>query len=216
MKLTELNDYLIKASTTLHIYKEERTKLNASLKLYNSKLDVSLKIRELIYVAVNQTQSQIKYHLSNLVSMGLGIVFPEKEYIFSIDFLTRRSQTECDFLLSEKGTENTGDPKYRNGGGVLDIISLTLRMACWSLSNASDTLVLDEPSKFVSKNKQELVVQMIRQIASELHIQCIIVSHIPEFANQADNIITIHNGNKLLSIKKFYKSTPKRKRNHKK
>lgn len=191
------------AQKLLDQLKVEATQNKDLLKLFNKQkiqndddLINAQKIRELVYAAVDKTQSQLRYHVSNLVTVGLQTTFPEKDYKFHLDFVTRRNQTECDLLIEDNGIKSK--PKYRNGGGVLDVISISLRMAFWSLSDTVPILALDEPSKFVSKDKQDSVVQMIRDIADELNIQIILVTHIPELMNRADKVIEIQNG-KIIS-----------------
>lgn len=198
MNITEAQKRIDKLNT-------ETTQNADMLKLFNKQklqngddLINAQKIRELVYLAVDKTQSQLRYHVSNLVTVGLQTTFPEKDYKFHLDFVTRRNQTECDLLIEDGGIKSK--PKYRNGGGVLDVISISLRMAFWSLSDTVPILALDEPSKFVSKDKQDSVVQMIRDIADELNIQIILVTHIPELMNRADKVIEIQNGKIIRTV----------------
>lgn len=206
MKIVELTDFITAERTTRGIHVKSIEDAESNMELLKEEEVKLLKLRELIATATEQTQDQVKVHLSNLVTTGLQTVFPEKDYKFHVDFVTRRNQMECDLLIeNHKGVKSR--PKYRNGGGIMDVISLSLRIGRWSLSKSSEVMVLDEPSKFVSEDKQALVLSLMKTISEKLGIQWIIVTHIKELYEGADTVIEIQNG----SIKKGDKDAEKTK-----
>jgi len=61
-------------------------------------------------------------------------------------------------------------------------------------------LILDEPFRFVSRNKMPLAGQMLREISKQLELQIIMISHIPELISCADQIINVTIKNGISSI----------------
>jgi ABC-type sugar transport system ATPase subunit len=64
------------------------------------------------------------------------------------------------------------------GGGVVDIASLALRVAIWSIGKTDNVLVLDEPIK----NIQPALLQMeawdiIQKLSQQLNLQFIIITN---------------------------------------
>ena len=149
------------------------------------------KARIIVQTVAEQTQKKIEYHISNLVSMALASVFPEP-YEFALRFVQRRNKTEADLLFMKDGNE--GDPVDISGGGALDVASFALRVAIWSIKPTRNTLILDEPGKFISRDLQEKFSGMIKHLSTKLGIQFIIVSHVPEIQESADKVFEIKNG----------------------
>lgn len=97
----------------------------------------------------------------------------EYEFIIEIDEDSQRKQ--INFLI--KKNNEKFDPKYELGGGVIDLLSFCLRIAIWSLNPTKNIILLDEPFKFLSKDKQQLIPILLQKLSNELKLQFIIVTH---------------------------------------
>jgi hypothetical protein len=131
-------------------------------------------------------QQQAHQKISSLVTRCLEAVFDDP-YEFLIKFERKRGKTEAQLTLIRNGRE-FGDPKGEVGGGVVDVASLALRLACVMLSKPKrrKLLVLDEPFRNVRgrQNKQRLR-QLLLELADELGFQFILnvdAEAYPEFA----------------------------------
>jgi ABC-type cobalamin/Fe3+-siderophores transport system ATPase subunit len=153
------------------------------------------KAREIMKTIGLMTQKQLQFHISDIASLALEGVFP-KPYKLVLDFVERRNKTECDIWFERNGKRIK--PLHAAGGGTLDVASFALRIACWSMEMAKsrNTIVLDEPMKWVSAEYQEAVSEIIKQISNKLGIQFIITTHSPVLASYADKIfkVRIKNG----------------------
>lgn len=170
---------------------EEKEKEFNSLKEYNENLQ---KARIIIAEAGKFTQSYLKDYIENMVTSALQAVF-EEEYQFIIDFDIKRNKPEAKILLKIHGEEV--DPKDSVGGGVLDVASFALRIVLYSIQNpkSNNVIILDEPLKFLH-GKMENAMKMIKDLSKKLGIQFIIVSQIPEIAEQGDKVFEVSlNGN---------------------
>lgn len=147
--------------------------------------------RALLQTVARQTQAQLEFHISALVTSALAAVFPNP-YQFTARFVERRNKTECDLLLVRDGREY--DPMTCTGGGVVDVVAFALRAAFWALVKRRPVIVLDEPFKFVSEGLHEACSQMIKALSTQLGVQIVMVSHLPGIIASADKVVKIDNG----------------------
>lgn len=115
--------------------------------------------------------------LEHLVSRGLQIVFENESYIFKIASRSLRNEVSFSFLLSREGVET--DIFDATGGGVIDIVSILLRIFVlfYFRSDVRRLLVLDEPFKHLSAEYQDGVAKLLEHLSEQTGIQMIIVSH---------------------------------------
>ncbi len=179
--------------------KSERDAINATLSDYRlvdqrcteeqmnlcaaEDLLVDLQDAQEIAQNVAQTvQQQAHSRISRVVTSCLRTVFDgEDDYGFKIRFERKRGRTEAVLLLTKNGYE-IEDVLDGDSGGVVDIASFALRLACIVLSKPRlrKLVVLDEPFKFVSKGYRDNVRRMLEGLAKDFGVQFIMVTHIDE------------------------------------
>jgi len=148
------------------------------------------KARTIVQIVAEQTQKQIEYHISNLVSLALASVFPEP-YEFKVSFIQRRNKTECD-LLFIKNEKSTDDILFTGGGGVADIASFALKIALWSIKKTRPVMLVDEPTKYLhSLISQEKTSELFKMISDELKVQIILISDQEAMVKAADKIFDV-------------------------
>jgi DNA repair exonuclease SbcCD ATPase subunit len=111
-------------------------------------------------------------------------------YTFELDFVVKRNKTECDIYFIRDGKRIK--PIDQSGGGAVDIASFASRIALWSLGDTDNVLVFDEPFKFVSREYQLKVGELLKKLSDQLGLQILMVSHNSNFIQQSDNIIEIY------------------------
>lgn len=148
------------------------------------------KAKEIIREVGIKTQQQLQYHIADITSLALGAVFPDP-YELEVEFIQRRNKTECDIYF--KRGENLIDPLTASGGGAVDIAAFALRIASWSLQrpHTSNTIILDEPMRFVSEGLRDKASQMIKEVGDKLGLQFIIITHEPKLAAYADRMFEV-------------------------
>lgn len=145
----------------------------------------------IIQTVAQQTQQQLKYHISELVTLALASVF-EDPYEFEPEFVQRRGRTECDMWFVRNGVRI--DPMDSSGGGAVDVAAFALQVALWSIGNprARNVLIQDEPLKWLKGGDlPEKGARMIKEISTRLYLQIIMVSHIPDQIEGADKVINV-------------------------
>ena len=157
-------------------------------KLVEYELDL-LKVRALFQQAAEMTQKQLEFHISGLVSTALAAIW-DNPYEFLIEFIQRRGKTEADLWLVRNGSKIK--PIDASGGGVVDVVSLALRMAFWSLTKETrPLLILDEPFRNLSDNLQNKAADMLKMLSEKLGLQVLMISHIQKLVDCADKIFKV-------------------------
>jgi len=146
-------------------------------------------VQALVQKVAKDTQEQLKFQIEDIVKTCIDTCFPD-EYDFKVEFEIKRGKTEC--ALKFYKNEREVDIMEAAGGGVVDMASLGLRLAAWSLGNTANVLVLDEPAKFVSRGLQERVGEILSEISKKLKIQIIMNTHIPELVEQSDKVFRVN------------------------
>lgn len=139
------------------------------------------------------TQEQLQYQVSELVTLALASVF-ENPYELELEFVQRRGRTEADLWFVRDGKRI--NPMEASGGGAVDVAAFALRIALWSLAKprTRNTLILDEPLKFLKGGElPEKGALMIKEISERIGLQIIMVSHIPDQIEGADQRISVSN-----------------------
>lgn len=145
--------------------------------------------REIIREVGLKTQEQLQYHISDITSLALEAVFDDP-YELVAEFVQRRNKTECDLYFQRDGERV--DPISASGGGTVDVAAFALRIAAWSMTTPKlrNTIILDEPMRFLSVDLQGRASQMIKELSDKLGLQFIIITHDEALTEYADKTFT--------------------------
>ena len=133
------------------------------------------KAQAFIQNVAKKTQEQLKYHIEDIVQLALDSIFPH-EYRFSIDLEVKYGKTSCNLIFKNNGYEI--DIMKAAGGGVVDIASLALRVAIWSIGKTDNVLVLDEPIKNIQPASLQMEAwDIIQKLSQQLNLQFIIITN---------------------------------------
>ena len=134
--------------------------------------------QQLVQGIAEAVQQRAHAQIAAVVTRCLKAVFGSQAYEFKIDFVQARGKTEAHLKLERDGLV-MDDPLNEAGGGIIDVASFALRVACLllSLPRKRRLLCLDEPMKMLSKNHAPAVGELLLTLAEELDIQIILVTH---------------------------------------
>jgi len=164
--------------------------LDASRSTLKKSLRRSEDAQAIIQKVAQDTQSQLEIHISDIVSLAMETIFDDP-YEFKIEFVVKRNKTECELIFEKDG--NRIHPLSASGGGVIDTASFALRIALWTLQNpkSRNTIILDEPFKFLSKDLLPRACDLLQELRKKLNLQFIIVTHLDELAECADKTFEV-------------------------
>lgn len=171
-RLTRLKIKYQAAKERLDTERAEFVKLDNQYAAHEKALQILQDIAQAI-------QQEMHQRIASVVSRCLESVFDEP-YQFQIDFEQKSGKTVANLAFVRDGLEI--DPLTSSGGGVVDVASFALRLACLMLRKPKlrRVLILDEPFRFVSANYLPRVKNLIETLADEMDIQVIIVTHIKQ------------------------------------
>ncbi len=143
-------------------------------------VETAQQAQQIFQEVAQRIQENCHKQIASVVSRCLEAVFGEEAPEFRIDFRKARGKTEARLLFARDGHEM--DPIDSSGGGVIDVTSMALRLACLllSLPRRRRLLILDEPMKMLSKQYVPAVQELFLALSKELDIQIIMVTHNPE------------------------------------
>lgn len=146
---------------------------------------------DLTRVIAVQTQAEFERRISGMADMAVSTVFDGK-YSFKVEFIPKRNNSEAYAWLIDKDN-NKLSPMDSNGGTIVDILALAMRVTMWKLASPQtrNTIILDEPMRCVSRDKIPMCGAMLKTLAQKLNVQFIIITHFTEFGDVADNIIKL-------------------------
>lgn len=143
-------------------------------------IDILEQVRILLQRASEYAREQIKQQIEILVTHCLQFVFGmDLEFVIELTETGGKADAQFYVISLLDGTRVKTKPQDARGGGIVDVISLALRIAIiQSTNNYEDgPLILDEPAKHVSSDYIANVAQLLKQISSVFHRQVIMVTH---------------------------------------
>lgn len=139
-------------------------------------------------------RKQAREQIERLVSNTLQSVFGS-EYGFRIELTEKAGRPEAEFyVLSTFGGEQLQTrPQDSRGGGVVDIVSLGLRIAMLETyrPRLDGPLILDEPAKHVSEDFIQPTAHFLKVISDFFGRQVIMVTHNAHLAETAEVAYTV-------------------------
>ena len=186
-RLPEYENFLHEKKAERRITIERIRELELNYKVLKSRLEdlnESVSVINIVGVMANDDSKSI---IEGIVTEALQLIYDES-YSFIIDTRIQRDQPES--YLSVKIGENEYSLRDEElGGGVIDVVSFTLRVTMWAISDpqVDDVLMLDEPLRNLDSERLTKMGVIIKKLSDSLGIQFLIVTHEPQLAEAADS-----------------------------
>jgi len=148
------------------------------------KCELDLKVLEEVLILFNKTSEyarlQAKKQIELIVTKCLQYIF-ESDVKFEIEIEELRNKPSAEFYVINETDDFTlkTKPELSRGGGVVDIVSLALRIAFLQIHKPSieGPLVLDEPAKHVSEDYIYNLGEFMKETSEMFQRQIIMVTH---------------------------------------
>ncbi|MBD3195912.1 MAG: hypothetical protein GF317_12695 [Candidatus Lokiarchaeota archaeon] len=177
-KLSELS-YL---RDRLEVVESDKKKISNDIEILNRSIQFIsgiVKVRqEKITSNVSGITTELLKSAGFDISVKLSIVYSRKKSGMTLSFVDPDGNVFEDIL-------------YDKGGSISDIVSLGLRISFLLLQGNSRILFLDEPFRFVDKERIEFISKFLKSLTERLNIQMIIVTRDVEIIDIADKVIEI-------------------------
>ena len=133
--------------------------------------------------------------IEDLGTYALQFIFG-KNYRLSIELKEAKSKPEAEIyvITMEDGREVKNIPQDDRGGGVVDIVSLALKIVSLQAyrPQIDGPIILDEPGKHVSSEHIEPLANFLKEIGERFNRQIIIITHNEYLAEVADRKLTVN------------------------
>lgn len=194
--LEQLRSRLGKARVALGERKGQQNRLLRDRAACQTQLDdlrEHEQVFEQVIVLLQQTsehaRKQAREQIEMLVTNTLRSVFGP-DYAFKIVLTEKAGRPEAEFyVVSNYGGEPLETrPQDSRGGGVVDVVSLGLRIAMLETyrPRLEGALILDEPAKHVSDEFIQPTAQFLKTISDFFGRQVIMVTHDDHLAETAE------------------------------
>ena len=147
---------------------------------------VSILFQKTSEFARNQAKSQIE----NLVTKCLQYIFESNiKFTIEIDELRNKANAQFYVISEDRDMEVKTKPEISRGGGVVDIVSLALRIAFLQIHKPTiqGPLILDEPAKHVSEEYIYNVGNFLKETSEMFNRQIIMVTHNQHLSALSEN-----------------------------
>ena len=194
MDLQQISNWLQQQKGKRNLLEKNKQEIEQDLIRYENKETNIRQAQLIIQLVAKQTQEEIQMHIAPLVSHALATIYDDP-YEFNLEFVEKRGKTEAKpiFIRDEKKYV----PGRETGLGPVDIASLGLRLSLWCLNKntISNTIILDEPFKFVDEYALPNTAELIKKLSKKLGIQFLIIvcnkKHNDQLISIADKVIEI-------------------------
>ncbi|MEB1810164.1 MAG: ATP-binding protein [Bacillaceae bacterium] len=165
-----------------------REKLNALEQFYETK-DTYEKARVLLQQSAEYAREQAKQQIESLVTNALQFIFgPLFEFQIEIEEQGNKPVAEFYVVSDYEGIKVKTKPQEARGGGVVDIVTLALRVALIETTQPKmdGPILLDEPGKHVSGEYVLYLYEFLKSISTMFDRQIIMITHNQHLAQSGD------------------------------
>ncbi|RJQ31176.1 MAG: ATP-binding protein [Peptococcaceae bacterium] len=159
-----------------------------------AEVDLLQQTRLLLQEASDFAREQARAQIEHMVTNALQFTFGE-DISFRVEVQERRGQPDAEFYVVSKygGAEVKNRPQDARGGGVVDVISLALRVALLQTSRPplAGPLLLDEPAKHVSEEFAPNVARFLKSLSDMFGRQVVMVTHNQHLTEAADAVYVV-------------------------
>lgn len=198
--LNKLNEKIFSEQGKIDILKENLNEIECKLKNIAEYSETLSKVKILFEKTAEYAREQSKKQVEDLVTKCLEFIF-ETDIEFLIELSTSRDIPVADFFVQNnypEGYSVKAKPELSSGGGVVDIISLALRIAFIQIHQPrlDGPIILDEPGKHVSDDYIFNLGEFLKKSSTLFNRQIIMVTHNPHLSQISDKSfnVSIKNG----------------------
>lgn len=178
--LIEINSYINKEQGKKEKILEEINNNKDKINNIQSEVDLIEKVSLLLQRTSEFARNQAKVQIESLTTNCLQFIFENNiEFEIEIEELYGKANAEFYVTSNIEDTIVRTKPEQSRGGGVVDIISLALRIAFLQVHKPKieGPLILDEPAKHVSEEYIFNVADFLKRTSEIFERQIIMVTH---------------------------------------
>lgn len=184
---------------------QEKEQYVAKLEQIQSEIEDYTKARYLLQEAAAFAREQARQNIEAWVTGALQFVFNTDDMAFKVVLSEKNNRPDAEFYVVSNydGVLVETKPQDARGGGVVDVVSLALRIALMESGKqqTDGPLLLDEPGKHVSEEYGMMLAQFLKGVTQKTERQVILVTHNHYLAESGDRSyqVVLNNGISLVT-----------------
>lgn len=197
--LTKMNAHYERGIGARELLINQKNDTLATLHQCRDTLQIWEQVQLLFAKTSEYAREQLKARIEETVTAALQVAgFPGNPR-FKVLLTERAGQPAAEWRVLETqadGTEMETSVEDSHGGGLVDVISLALRLALLQLSRPKPAplVILDEPGKHVSAEFAPNVAFFLKQFGQQTGHQVIMITHNETLADMADATVRVDKG----------------------
>lgn len=146
-----------------------------------------------------------KHHFEKIVTDALQFISQDNTYKFIIKESQQRGKPAYEFYIETlvNGHVSEQKPEEACGGGFVDIISVTLKVAYLVIFQSPKimnlTLLLDEPGKMISEQMSIKFAEYVKFLGKQFGLNITMITHSDNLANIADQTFVVEKNSNGIS-----------------
>ncbi|WP_059105235.1 ATP-binding protein [Shouchella shacheensis] len=176
------------------LLKERFDAANAELEAYRETSDTYEKARVLLQQSAEYARRQAKQQMETLVTNALQYVFgPLISFQIELEEHGSKAVAEMYVVSDYEGTRVKTKPQDARGGGVVDIVTLALRVALMETvqPRVQGPLLLDEPGKHVSGEYTYYLYEFLKSLSTMFGRQILMITHNTHLTESGDKAFAV-------------------------
>ncbi|MGE5592371.1 MAG: hypothetical protein ACM3X3_01645 [Betaproteobacteria bacterium] len=194
-RLSEMRSKYEQGRGQLELLQRQQAEKESALTVARHDLEIWRQVQILFAKSSEFAREQLKRRIEETVTAALQAVFMDDSLRFQVAIRTLGNQPAADWeVVSRYGdTEIANSPEDARGGGIVDVVSIALRLAMMELSRPKPggPVILDEPGKHVSAEYAPNLAFFLRSYAEKTGRQIIMVTHNEALAEVADKAFRV-------------------------
>ncbi len=193
-KISSLKKFYYTENSKKTVLEKSKKTKEDRVKALREEVDTLDKVGILFQKTSKYARNYGKTLIEDFTTNSLRYIF-DRDYNFEIELTERRNVSNADFYVVEEIENQTikSKPDISRGGGIVDIVSLALRLAFLenTLPKLEGPLILDEPAKHVSEDYINDIGLFLLNFSKQRKRQIIMVTHNPHLASLSERIYRI-------------------------
>lgn len=183
----DLREYVNRRKGEEDAWKRLREEAQRQLESCRDERELLQEVGQLLHVAGEYAREQARRQLELIVTQALQYVFGS-QVSFEVEIGVSKGRPEGEFYVKSQyeNVEVRTRPQDARGGGVVDVVSLALRIAFAELARVDGPIFLDEPGKHVSAEYSPHVAGFLKEMSEAFSRQIVLVTHDQHLAGAAD------------------------------
>lgn len=192
MRLAQARSRYDQGAGQLALLRHQRNEKDETLTRVKGNIDLWNQVQILLTKVSDYARRQLVERIEETVTAALQTVLADDSLRFMVEIGERNKQSTAEWRVVSRyaEVEISNNPEDARGGGIVDIVSLALRLALLELTRPrpEGLVVLDEIAKMVSVQYSYNLARFLKAYAQETGRQLLLVTHNSTLALSGDRI----------------------------